>query len=111
MQIQYNGFTHLNNVREFIFHCVSPGQENKIILVTADLSLFSKYHVRLQEGPLLCLRKLTCESVALASVEQSLSHRELSEDDVCCFVADLEYQRKTKTHKRARSSGGQIQVH
>ena len=110
MQIQYNGFTQLNNVREFIFHCVSPGQENRIILVTADLSLFSKYHLGLQEGPLLCLRKLSCERDALTSVEQRLSHRELSDADVCSFAAGLECQRKKRAHRRS-PSGGHIQLH
>ena len=110
MQIQYNGFTQLNNVREFNFQFVSPGQENRTILVTADLSLFSKYHLGLQEGPLLCLRKLSCECYALASVEQRLSHCELSDADVCSFAAGLECQKKKKTHRRS-PSGGHIQLH
>jgi len=109
MQIKYNGFTQLDNVREFIFHCVSPRQENKIIVVTADLSLFRKYHLGLQEGPLLCLRKLICECDALSSVEQ-LSHRELSEADLCSFAAGLECQRKKRVHRRS-PSGGHIQLH
>ena len=103
MQFQYNGFIQLDEVREFIFHGVCSGQATKIILVTADLSIFRKYHVGLQEGPLLCLRKLSLESATLASNSQSLLQRKLCEEDICAFAADRENQRtKKSTHRRSR---------
>jgi hypothetical protein len=111
MQFHYNGFTQLDEIREFIFHGACLGQERKIILVTADLSIFRKYNVGLQEGPLLCLRKLSLESATLVSNSQSLLQRKLCEDDICAFAAEREHQRtKKSTHRRSRASGSEMRL-
>ncbi len=101
MELHYNGFTQLDNVREFIFHGVSPGEETKIILVAADLSLFAKHHVALQEGPLLCQRKLSSELPTLSSA-QSVLPRELCENDISAFAADREREREKRTLGRKK---------
>ena len=101
MELHYNGFTQLDNVREFIFCGVSPGKETRIILVTVDLSLFAKYHVGLQEAPLLCQQRLRSELLALSSAQSALQ-RELCENDISAFAADRDLQREKRTHGREK---------
>jgi hypothetical protein len=61
MDFRYDGFHQLSNIREFIFRLEERGADPKMISVLADMSLFAKYHLAVQDGPLLCLRKLSAE--------------------------------------------------
>lgn len=112
MQFHYNGFTQLDEIREFIFHGVCLGQERKIILVTADLSIFRKYNVGLQEGPLLCLRKLSLESATLVSNSQYVcSNATCARTTYVRLRPGREHQRtKKSTHRRSRASGSEMRL-
>jgi hypothetical protein len=46
-------------------------------IITADLTLFLKYHVGLQEGPSLCARKLAADLEKLPQREHQLTNEDL----------------------------------
>lgn len=59
-----------------------PVEADKHFVVSADLTLFVKYHVGLQEGPALCLKKLSADLETL----QQLPH-ELTRYDLAAYVS------------------------
>ena len=81
MQLRYMGFDQEKNIREYLFDGVAAGETAKHFVVSADLALFAKYHVGLQEGPALCLKRLSADLETL----QQLPH-ELTSDDLAAHV-------------------------
>jgi hypothetical protein len=60
-EVRYQGFEQKNDVRSFTFRAWRTGEENQEVVVTADLALFRKHGVTIQEGPALCLRFVEAE--------------------------------------------------
>ena len=59
MKFVYMGFRHeTNGVRQYSFEGVAAEGIRKDFLVTADIGLLTKHHVRIQEVPMMCLRLL-----------------------------------------------------
>lgn len=58
MPPRYVGFEHRGNLRLYRFERIVPGESRTTLVVNADLALFTKHHVGIQEGPALCLRLL-----------------------------------------------------
>ncbi len=56
--LQYLGFDHTGSVRTYRFRGHSRGEEPRDYVVKADLALFARHHVGIQEGPTLCLHRL-----------------------------------------------------
>ena len=97
MQLRYMGFDQAKNIREYKFDGVAAGETTHFV-VSADLALFFRYHVGLQEGPVLCLKKLSADLEAL----QQVPH-ELTSLDLAAYVsaqAAAEAERKTKRKRR-----------
>ena len=61
MDIRYMGFEQQKNARAFRFDVVVKGQPNRRCIVTADISLFLRNRVALQEGPTLSANKLNVD--------------------------------------------------
>jgi len=98
MQLRYMGFDQAKNIREYKFDGVAADETTKHFVVSADLALFFRYHVGLQEGPVLCLKKLSADLEAL----QQVPH-ELTSLDLAAYVsaqAAAEAERKTKRKRR-----------
>jgi cold shock CspA family protein len=79
---RYIGFEHRGNIRAYLFVGLAPGAEKRTFTVDADLALFTKHHVRMQEGPALCLHLLAAEldvagAAAWTSFQCSLTDREM----------------------------------
>jgi cold shock CspA family protein len=55
---RYMGFEHRGNLRLYRFERIVPGESRTTLVVDADLALFAKHHVGIQEGPAMCLRLL-----------------------------------------------------
>ena len=80
------------------FDGVEKGHLTVQLVITADLTLFLKHHVTIQEGPDLCARKLTAD---LAGLEQQ--DHQLTNEDLLAFAtarAD-EQARKAEVRRRA----------
>jgi cold shock CspA family protein len=57
--LRYLGFEQAGSVRAYRFRRISLEEKGREFTVNADLALFSKYHVAIQEGPALCLGVLS----------------------------------------------------
>jgi hypothetical protein len=62
MQLRYMGFDQTKNIREYRFDGVAAGQTAKYFVVSADLALFVRSHVALQEGAGVVLKETCCRS-------------------------------------------------
>jgi hypothetical protein len=100
MQLRYMGFDQEKNIREYLFDGLAPGEAAKHFVVSADLALFAKYRVCLQEGPALCLKRLAADLEML----QPLPH-ELTSDDLDAFTSAraAAAERKTSSRKSRNS--------
>ena len=85
MDLRYGGFHRLSNIREFLFPLEAPGADPKMVSVLADISLFAKYHLTVQHGPLLCLQKLSAE-LQSSNIEAIQRDCCLTDDDVRDFA-------------------------
>ena len=99
-QLRYMGFNQAKNIRKYKFDGVAKDETATHFVVSADLALFVRYHVGLQEGPSLCLKKLSAVPEAL----QQLPH-ELTSGDLAAHVsaqvaaaAERKTRRKRRTH-------------
>jgi hypothetical protein len=76
------GFDQAQNIREYKFDGVVEGEATRHFVVSADLVLFVKHHVGIQEGPSLCLRKLSADLERLQQL-----HHQLTNDDLLAYVS------------------------
>jgi hypothetical protein len=89
--VRYLGFEQAQNVRAYRFERLLPGEETTTLLVTADMSLFARHHVALQEGPSLCLHLLLAAGPDDSPVQQVARPQAggltLTEQDILAHVA------------------------
>ena len=99
--LQYAGFTQTGMIRTYRFKRLSHGEGPREFIVNADLDLFAKHHIGIQEGPALSLRLISLgpSSSLPASWPRSQS---LSEAD----LLDHLERRAAATAKRTRKPGG-----
>ena len=74
MEYQFTGFTHNGELREFAFDGVADDRSKTRFKVIADLGLSRKYHIAVQELPLLCRRLL--EQIPDPTVGRTLTFTE-----------------------------------
>ena len=94
------GFDQVKNIREYKFDGVAEDETTTHFVVSADLALFVRYHVGLQEGPALCLKKLSVDLEAL----QQLPH-ELTGGDLAAYASAQAAAAERKTRRKRRHSG------
>ena len=78
MQVLYMGFEQEENIRQYIFHRITHGEETTVFFVSTDLALLRRNHVNLQEGPALCLHALMAELVGTEWPQQMSLRRLLT---------------------------------
>jgi hypothetical protein len=100
MQLRYMGFDQTKNIREYRFDGTAAVESAKHFVVSADLALFEKYRVGLQEGPALCLQKLAAD----LEIPQQLPHQ-LTNGDLSAHIADraATAERKNSSRKSRNS--------
>jgi hypothetical protein len=92
------GFNQHDNTRVYRFDGLENGQLVAQFVVTADLTLFLKHHVNIQEGPDLCARKLSADQTNLEQHDHQLTN-----EDFLAFAtarADAE-ARKAEVRRKA----------
>lgn len=82
MALRYVGFDQEKNTRAYKFEQVTEGEDALRFVVSADLALFLKHHVGIQEGPGLCAHKLSAD---LEKTKEG-DHR-LTDEDLLSYVA------------------------
>ena len=93
--LRYTGFHQIENVRTYSFAEVTS-RHSAQHSVTVDVALLLKHHIRVQEGPALCLSKLITD---LKDSPESARHR-LGDDDLLALVASRADAVKQKRLKR-----------
>ena len=97
MQLRYIGFDQVKNIREYRFERVVAGGTTERFVVTADLALFEMYHVGLQEGPALCLKRLSAD----LEMRQLLPH-ELTSGDLVAHISSKAAPAERKASRRSQ---------
>lgn len=80
LPLRYMGFEQSGSVRVYRFVRTQLGEARATVVVKADLALFTKHHVGIQEGPNLCLHLLAAAlvaGVALAPPPYALTDTEM----------------------------------
>lgn len=58
MELRYLGFDQTLNRRTYRFEGLTKGEPSVRYVITADLGMFLKHRIGIQDGPGLCVRKL-----------------------------------------------------
>ena len=82
MALRYMGFDQKQNTRAYKFDCIADGVPTIRMVITADLTLFQKHRIAIQEGPGLCAQKLAAD----LEKPQPGSH-ELTGDDLLAHAS------------------------
>jgi cold shock CspA family protein len=90
--LRYVGFDQSGSLRLYKFERIVPGESIQKVVVTADLALFRKYEVGIQEGPALCLRSLE------GAAPSSGSRRQLTDKDMLAHLASRPAPRPRPRH-------------
>lgn len=77
MELRYLGFDQKQNTRAYRFDGMTKGEPTMHFVVTADLAMFLRRRIGIQEGPSLCAHKLASETRA-----PNQSNVELTDDDL-----------------------------
>lgn len=85
--LQYEGFTHTANVREYRFQRLVAGQPTEHFIVCAELRLLAKHHIALQAGPAVCRQVLESILKALGEAPCVEKRRLLTDEDLRAHAA------------------------
>lgn len=95
MEYQFTGFTHNGEFREFSFNRVDDDRSKTPFKVIADLALSRKYHIAVQELPLLCKHLL--EQMPEGSGPRTLT---FTETDMQTLVTTRLASQRQNVHKK-----------
>jgi len=102
MQLRYVGFDQTGFVRAFRFQAVVSGEQTRDYTVTADVRLFQKYHIGIQEGPSLCTQVLLSRLGAPLDQQALTAEPELNEQDLAALVASRKAAPRKPFRRRPR---------
>jgi len=95
--LRYVGFDQTKAIRTYRFERTSFGEDTESFVVTTDVTLFTKYHIGIQEGPSLCMRLL---AVGLDDTAITPPERALTEQDIITHLASKPAPSPRPHHKR-----------
>ncbi|RPI11563.1 MAG: cold-shock protein [Acidobacteriales bacterium] len=95
-RLRYIGFEHKGNMRAYLFERVTPGAEKRTFTVDADLTLFAKHHVGMQEGPGICLHLLAAELDVAQAAAWTSSQCALTDREMLAYLASRPVPRAYK---------------
>jgi hypothetical protein len=87
IHLRYTGFEQAGNIRSYRFERLLAGEETQTFHVTADLALFKRHRVGIQEGPTLCLEVLMADLRAGDSTRLTARLRPLTDPDMLAHLA------------------------
>jgi len=97
--LQYLGFEQTGTIRAYRFKRISRGEETREFIVNADLALFLKHHIGIQEGPELSLHLLSPGADSCVP-DSCPSSRSLSQQDMLAHLARRPAGRSVKGRKQ-----------
>jgi cold shock CspA family protein len=110
VQLRYVGFDQDEYTRSFRFHAIVAGEQTRDYVVTADVRLFQKHHVGIQEGPALCTRVLLAQLALTAGEQRPRSMQAvLTEKELVAHVASRVVAVRKPFRRRPRPMRPQLQ--
>lgn len=103
LDLRYAGFNQEAGIRHYRFDGVLGGKIKRRFVVSANMALFRKYHIAVQDGPALCLRKL---AAGLETTPES-TRCELTSDDL---LAQLEARAAASQKRRPKRLHGRSRI-
>jgi len=85
-ELRYAGFEQCGNVRTYRYERMRPNETSQPITVDADLALFNKHRIGIQEGPAICLRLVAAE-VGAGWTRQLMEPLALASHDMEAYLA------------------------
>lgn len=104
MRLRYLGFEHEGNLRLYCFQRLTPQEQAQTFLVEADLLLFRRHQVHIQEGPALCLKMLLV-GLNCAGDPRTLARCRLTQQHLTAFVASQPVRGARSGLRTTRSKG------
>ena len=104
--LRYSGFDQRHNTRYYVFQYSVPGEKARPVVVTADIPLLVKHHVRIQDGPDLCLHTLMSEVGGLDLSQTGALRRALTVQDLLAYLASQPQPSAIKG-KRGKPANGE----
>ena len=101
--LQYMGFDQTGSLREYRFRQISRGEKTLEFIVKAELGLFIKHHVGMQEGPAMCLHLLSGRSDASGAPARAAADS-LTDTDMLAHLASRPAKRGAKSPSRFSSA-------
>jgi hypothetical protein len=99
MEYRYMGFDQRDNTRAYKFDGLAKGEPTVHFVITADLALFLKHRIGIQEGPALCAHKL-----ADGPERAAPGHHELTNDDLLAYSTARAEAEARKAEIRSRGA-------
>jgi hypothetical protein len=102
--LRYSGFDQRDNTRYYVFQYHVAGEKARPIVVSAEIPLLVKHHVRIQDGPDLCLRTLMLEISGFDLSQTGALRRILTAEDLLAYLASQPAP-ATKAKRTKRTDG------
>ena len=87
-------------MRTYRFEQLEPGQDTSTFTITADLALFAKHRVGIQDGPALCLHLIAAEIDRSGATLGAQWNRRLSDEDMVAHLASRPAPRERPRPRR-----------
>jgi len=94
--LRYAGFEQVGNVRSYLFNRVIIGEKSTEVVVAVEISLFTKHHLRIQDGPALCLHVLLLDIEKAELARAAGANHELTDEDIVAYLASRPLPPQTK---------------
>ena len=104
MRLRYLGFEHEGDLRLYCFQRLTPQEQAQTFLVEADLLLFRRNQVHIQEGPALCLKMLLV-GLDCAGDPRTLARCRLTQQHLTAFVSSQPVRGARSGLRTTRSKG------
>jgi hypothetical protein len=99
MRFLYQGFTHKDGARSFIFQGISEQKVETIFSIRVNLLLFARNKMAIQDGPGFCLNLLTSACASTPDALEKLHQYQVLEADLLPILADREKRAMLKAGK------------
>jgi len=87
--LRYSGFDQRENTRYYVFQYCVPGEKARPVVISAEIPLLVEHHVRIQDGPALCLHTLMLEIHGFDRSQTGAPPRVLTAQDLLAYLASL----------------------
>jgi len=105
MEFRYLGFEQRQNARAYRFDGIAKGEPNRHFIVTADMALFLMHRIAIQEGPSLCVLKITAALENTPDGVFQLTDEDLRAHATARTAAENKKAEARKTPVRRAASG------